>query len=94
MTSRMANNLSRNLESVEMMTNQVDELLLAESEKDWHRLDQAGKELKKTARRFGYRGVSACAENVCKESAKPDNEVRVKRSLIRLIGTLNRSTRT
>ena len=89
----MADNLSRNLESVEIMTSQVDELLLAESKKDWRRLDQAGKRLKKNARKFGYRGVSACADSVCKESAKPVNEVRVKRSLIRLIGTLDRSTR-
>ena len=88
----MANNLNRNLDSVKMMSDQVDDLLGAVSEKDWHRLDQASNQLTKTARELGYRGVSACAQSVCKES-KPDNEVRVKRSLIRLIGTLDRSTR-
>ena len=93
-TSRMADNLNRNLDSVEMMTNQVDELLGAVSVRDWRRLDQAGGKLKKTARDLGYHGVSACAQSVCRESAKPDNEVSVKRSMIRLIGTLDRSTRT
>ncbi len=89
----MADNLNRNIGSVEMMTTQVDDILGAVSEKDWHRLDQASSQLTKSARELGYRGVSACAQRVCKESANPHNEVRLKRSLIRLIGTLDRSTR-
>ncbi len=89
----MADNLNRNLGSVEMMSTQVDDLLDAAAEKDWHRLDQASSHLTKSARELGYRGVSACAQRVCKESANPQNEVRLKRSLIRLIGTLDRSTR-
>ena len=93
LTSRMADNLSRNLDSIEKMTTQVDNLLGAVSDKDWHRLDQASGKLTRTARELGYHGVSACAQNVCKESSKTDNEIRVKRSLIRLIGTLDRSTR-
>lgn len=93
LSDRMADNLGRTLDSVEKMTSQVDDLLAAVSDKDWHRLDQGSDQLTKTARELGYHGVSACARNVRQESSKPDNEVRVKRSMIRLIGTLDRSTR-
>ncbi len=77
---------------IDELTDRVDKLVSAATLADWAQLQQLSRQLAEDSRSSGYRAVSALAQRVHDEATRVDNEVGVKRSLIRLIGTCGRTT--
>ena len=90
----MALQHARAAKSIDVLAAGVDRLVAAASQRDWHAVAQISHELAKDSRSRGFRGVTALAERVHQEAHKPDNDIAVKRSLIRLICTCGRSRAT
>ena len=94
MSRNMAAYHARAAKSIEILATSVDGLVAAAAERDWQTVGQIAGELAKDSRSQGYRGVTALAKRVHEEAHKPDNDIAVKRSLIRLVGTYGRSQTT
>ena len=91
MSRTMAVDHARAAKSIDILAAGIDRLVMAAAERDWSRVRQISRELADESRSRGHRGVTARAERVHEEAGKPDNDVAVRRSLIRLIGTYGRS---
>ncbi len=89
----MAANHARVQHSATALSDQIDGLVAATVRRDWGEVGRLGAHLATASRVGGYRAVSALAQKVCDEAGTPQNEVGVKRSLIRLIGTYGRTGR-
>ncbi|NLS94312.1 MAG: hypothetical protein GXX96_19300 [Planctomycetaceae bacterium] len=72
----------------------IDEMVQASTDGNWSRVAELGRQLSQDSRQAGYRGVSVMAQVVANEAARPDNAHGARRSLIRLIGTYGRTTRS
>ena len=94
MSRTMAAQHSRAAKSIDVLAAGIDGLVAAVSQRDWHAVEQISRELAEDSRSQGYRGVTALAERVHEEAHKPDNDIAVRRSLIRLIGNYGRSRAT
>ena len=94
LAARMSANHARVVRSIDQMLTPIDEMVQASADSNWTRVAELGHELANDSREAGYRGVSVMAQIVANEAGRPDNAHRVKRSLIRLIGTYGRTTRT
>jgi hypothetical protein len=94
LAARMSANHSRVVRSIDQMITPIDEMVQASADADWPRVAELGHQLANNSREAGYRGVSVMAQVVANEAGRPDNAHGVKRSLIRLIGTYGRTTRT
>jgi len=91
MANQMASNQAKVSQLIEELNDSLDGLVAATARKDWTKVRQLSSDLADGGRKNGYRSISALAQRVCDESDRPDNEVEVKRSLIRLIGTCGRA---
>ena len=91
MSETMAANHSRVAKSIDMLAAGIDGLVEAAAAENWHAVGQLSRELAEDSRSLGYRAVAALAQRVDAEAHKPDNDLGVKRSLVRLIGTYGRS---
>ena len=91
MSRTMAADHARVAKSIDVLAASIDGLVAAAAERDWHAVGRISRELAEDSRSQGYRGVTALAERVHEEAHKPDNDIAVRRSLIRLIGTYGRS---
>ena len=91
MAAQMAANQARVADYVETLTARVDELVAAAGRGDWDEVRRVSGRLAQRSRAQGYRAVSALAQRVHDEAARPHNALGVKRSLIRLIGTCGRA---
>lgn len=89
----LARNQARVVQSIDRLTARVDSLVQATQRRDWGEVAERSRELVAVSREGGYRALSAIAQTLCDEAAKPENEIGVKRSLIRLIGTCGRVCR-
>jgi hypothetical protein len=87
----MSANQSRVVEAATTLGNRVDELIAAATRSDWADVERLGREVASHSRSLGYRVLSGMAERVSEEAQRPDNEVGVKRALIRLIGAHSRA---
>jgi len=94
MAAQMAGNQARVSQLIEQLNDSLDRLVAATVRKDWSEVRQLSSDLADGGRKNGYRSISALAQRVCEESDRPNNEVGVKRSLIRLIGTCGRAKRS
>jgi hypothetical protein len=90
----MAVHHARVAKSIDVLAAGIDELVAAAAQRDWHAVGRISHELAEDSRSQGYRGVTALAERVREEAHKPDNDIAVRRSLIRLVGTYGRSRET
>jgi len=93
MTARMAANQAKVSKLIEQLDKSLDDLVAATVRRDWTAVRQLSGDLADGGRKNGYRSISALAQRVCEESERPDNEIEVKRSMIRLIGTCSRAKR-
>ena len=91
MSETMAANHARVAESIENLAARIDGLVEAAAAEDWHAVGQLSRELAENSRSLGFRAVAALAQRVDAEAHKPNNDVAVKRSLVRLIGTYGRA---
>jgi len=91
MAATMAVNQAKVARYVDTLASSVDELVAATLRHDWSEVQRVSEELAENGRANGYRAVSAMAQRVFDEAHLPNNEVGVKRSLIRLIGTCGRT---
>ncbi len=91
MSRTMAANHERVVESIDIMASAIDGLVEAAAAKDWQAVGQLSRALAEGSRSLGFRAVAALAQRVDVEAHKPDNDIAVKRSLVRLIGTYGRS---
>ena len=94
LAARMSANHARVTRSIDQMIAPIDEMVQASADCNWTKVAELGHQLADDSREAGYRGVSVMAQVVANEAGRPDNAHAVKRSLIRLIGTYGRSTRT
>ena len=94
MSRTMAVDHARMAKSIDVLSASVDGLVAAAAERDWHTVRQISGTLAEDSRSQGYRGVTALAERVHEEAHKPNNDIAVKRCLIRLVGTYGRSRAT
>lgn len=89
--AQMSANLARVTEAISVLDGRIDELVEAATRKDWAEVERVSRELAASSRSQGYRVLSGMAERVSEEAQRPDNEVGIKRTLIRLIGTHSRT---
>ena len=89
--ARLAANQARVRQSVESLSDQIDTVVAAAARLDWSEVGRLSCHLAATSRGDSYRALSAMAQNVYDETTKPANELGIRRSLIRLIGTCGRT---
>lgn len=94
LAAQMSANHSRVVRSIDHLMAPIDEMVQASTDGNWSRVAELGRQLSQDSRQAGYRGVSVMAQVVANEAARPDNAHGVRRSLIRLIGTYGRTTRS
>ena len=93
LASTMAANQQRVAAYTARLAECIDQLVHAATCRDWDAIRGLSQQLAADSRQAGYRAISAMADTLCQEAQRPDNEVGVKRGLIRLIGTYGRSGR-
>lgn len=93
LASTMATNQQRVAAYTARLAECIDKLVNAATCRDWKAIQGLSQQLAADSRQAGYRAISAMADTLSQEAQKPDNEVGVKRGLIRLIGTYGRSGR-
>jgi len=91
--AELAGNHAKACGYVDALMDRVDQLVAAATRRDWNELRQQSRQLANDSQDAGFRSVSAMAQKVSDEAAKPDNELGTRRSLIRLIGTAGRASR-
>lgn len=84
---RLADHNGRVARFVEALPRRVDKLVEATQTRDWSEVRRLSEFLACSSDIFGCTEVAQAAHAVCKEVDEPDNEVAVKRSVIRLIGS-------
>ncbi len=94
LAAKMSASHSRVVQSIDNLMTPIDEMVCASADGDWMKVAALGNQLSYDSREAGYRGVSVLAQTVANEAIRPDNAHGVKRSLIRLIGTYGRTTRS
>ncbi len=90
MASKMAANHARVAEYAETLTGRVDALVEATVRGDWSEVRDQTERLAQSSRGTGHRAVSALCQRVCTELDSPNNELGIRRSIVRLIGTCGR----
>lgn len=93
LATRLASDQARVAEYVDTLVNRLDELVAATGRADYHEVRRISGEIADAGRASGHRAISALAQRVCDEAHQPENDLAVKRSLIRLIGTCGRADR-
>ena len=89
--TRLAANHARVVQAVEGLAPQIDELVAATVRHDWNEVGRLSWHMAVRSRSGGYRALSAMAQKVYDETTRPANELGIRRSLIRLIGTCGRT---
>ena len=84
---RLADHNGRVARFVEALPRRVDKLVEATQARDWSEVRRLSEFLACSSDIFGCTEVAQAAHSVCKEVDEPDNEVAVKRSVIRLISS-------
>ena len=92
LTATMAANQAKVARHVETLGGSIDELVTATLRQDWSEVQRLSGQLAADGRASGFRAVSALAQRVLDEAHRPHNDVGVRRSLIRLIGTYGRTS--
>ena len=87
MSRRLADHNNRVARYVEALPRRVDKLVQATLARDWIEVRRLSEFLACSSDIFGCMEVAQAAQCVCKQVDEPDNEVAVKRSVIRLIGS-------
>lgn len=90
MAATMSRHHARVLNVALVLSSRLDELVTAVSCQDWAEVQRASQKLAEDSRAGGYRVLSGMASRVAEEARRPHNELAIKRSLIRLIGTQSR----
>jgi len=91
LASKMAANQAQVARYVDRLDGPLDELVAATLRHDWGQVQRISGQVAASGRANGYRAVSAMAQRVFDEAHRPNNDLGVKRSLIRLIGTCGRT---
>jgi len=89
--TRLAANHARVVQAVEGLAPEIDALVAATVRHDWNEVGRLSWHMAVNSRSGGYRALSAMAQKVYDETTKPTNELGIRRSLIRLIGTCGRT---
>jgi hypothetical protein len=84
---RLADHNHRVARFVEALPRRVDKLVEATLARDWSEVRHLSEFLACSSDIFGCTEVAQAAQRVCKEVDEPGNDVAVKRSVIRLIGS-------
>jgi hypothetical protein len=92
MAAKMSAQHARVVDAATALSGRIDELVAATGRHDWTEVGRISRELASESRSSGHRVVSGLAERISEE-AQRQNELGVKRSLIRLIGTHGRTSR-
>jgi hypothetical protein len=89
--TRLAANHARVVQAVEGLAPQIDQLVAATVRHDWNEVGRLSWHMAVKSRSGGYRALSAMAQKLYDETTKPANDLGIRRSLIRLIGTCGRT---
>ena len=87
MSRRLADHNNRVTRYVEALPRRVDKLVEATRSRDWSEVRRLSEFLACSSDIFGCSEVAQAAHRVCQEVDEPDNEMAVKRSVIRLISS-------
>ena len=93
LTDQLALDNARVSKFVDSLFGQVDDLIDATMQSDWSEVTQLCKTMARTSAEHGYPIVSERAEQVCEAARKPQNELAIKRSIVKLIGSCGRARR-
>ena len=93
MSAAIAAQNARVMSFVDGLSAHVDQLVAAAMEERWDDVNQISRSLAHSGEAHGYADVSGDAQFVRDELEKPNNELGVNRSIIRLIGTCGRARR-
>ena len=91
MTGALAADNSRVNRFVDGLLAQVDGLIDAAKIKDWNELGRISMVLSLGAKAYGYQQLHESAERLTKAVREPENELEIKRSLMKVIGNCGRA---
>lgn len=86
----LSQNQGRVAAAVDALDRQIQALISAAVREDWEKVAFVSRHMAAMGRAEGRRSLAALAQQVYEDASQPNNEVAVKRSLIRLIGTHGR----
>lgn len=75
---------------VDGLVQRIDTLVDAATRSDWEEVRRLGEYIARSSATYGYPIISESAKKVCEATAE-DNELEIKRSVVKLIGASGRA---
>lgn len=85
-TAQLSADNARIMKFTDGLPSRVDKLVAAALAKDWTEVRRLAEYLMRSSEAYGCPNVSSCAQQMCDELDKPDNNVGIQQGLVRLIG--------
>lgn len=86
MNRQMQAQLARVQRYVDGLSARMDRMLEAMNRQDWQEVHRISDFLASSSTVFGCPDIATVAENVRREASKPNNELEIRRAMIRMIG--------
>ncbi len=91
LSSALAANNARVARFADGLTRRIDQLVEAALQEDWEEVRRVSDFLARSGDAHGYSELAQLAETVRDETQKPENQLAIKRSILRLIGTSSKA---
>ena len=91
LSSTLAKNNARVARFIDSLSRRVDQLVEAALQEDWEEVRRVSDFLVRAGDTYGFPALVECAQRVCDETSKPKNQLGIKRSVVRLIGSCGKS---
>lgn len=91
--NRMAANIARVEQSLAALMERIESVLASAKIGDWNMVERQCERIADESRAAGLIEVSDTAERACEELFRADNEVGIKRSIIKLVAAHGRASR-
>ncbi len=91
LSSTLAKNNARVARFIDSLSRRMDQLVAAALQEDWDEVGRVSDFLVRAGDTYGFPALVESAQHVCDETKKSENQLAIKRSIVRLIGSCGKS---
>lgn len=91
LSETLAKNNARVARFVDSLSRRIDQLVEAALQEEWEEVRRVSDFLVHAGDTYGFPVLVESAQQVCDETKKPENQLAIKRSIVRLIGSCGKS---
>ncbi len=93
LSMKLAADNQRVSQYIDTLTARIDDLVAATLKKDWDEVRRLGEHIAQTSATYGCQPITESAERLCTSLDQPDNELEVRRNILKLVGSYGRADR-